>query len=530
MPLLEDTSAKLGLGLTISTTVLFGVAAVVYSFYGIDQSKVDTEYFLTARNSQPIHRLAWSFFAAAMGAWAMYGPAQFVADPAFGAGLVGLISYSFFAGFPLIMVAYMGGYIRKNVPNATSVTSFAYWRFGRAGELFVALLVLLNLSIALTAEYTSIGNLFSDFFGVPRYVPILVVGIVTMVYTATGGLYVSIITDQWQALFSLVIVAVSAVYLGVSFKDVTLPPLPAYLGPTETGYYSLLTLGISLISATFFSDAIWQRVWASSSERSLRIGAVIGSALVMLVVAFLGFGGMLAYWSGRAPSYEAGGNSALGFFYAFNDANGNTPPVIIIIMILFAAAMNESAVDSLQNAVTDTFVSMGSSFGLTIPTYAARLTVLIVNIPIFVVGLQGYDIIRLFLIGNMVTTCCFLPFAAGLIPALNGIVSGTSAILACIFSFFSVAVLGVITTGDFATGLEAYFYSFVYDWRAFVTGSVSSVVGLILFSCIELAVRSVLGWGPPTPPIMAADRERLAQSKPAAAAAAPSSATLVSNA
>ncbi|KAH6584680.1 hypothetical protein BASA61_007326 [Batrachochytrium salamandrivorans] len=470
MALLGAALTKVGLSVSIIVVILFGLAAVLYSFFGTDQSKVDTEYFLTARNTQPIHRIAWSFFAASMGAWVLYGPASFVGDPSFGTGYLGLISYSLFTGLPLIMLAFMGTYIRKNVPRATSIASFGRWRFGFLAEIFIMLIVMFNLGVALTAEYTAIGGIFNDFFGVPSWVPILVVGLVTMSYTATGGLYVSIVTDQWQAMVAILLFIITTIYLIVSFHGVTLPPMPAYLGATTVGAQSFVALGISLFSATFFSEAMWQRVWAAESDRSLRIGAIIGSFMSIIVVAVFSLGSLLAYWSGRATELD---NSNFGFFLAFRDSNG--------------------AISS-GNAH---HLSLGS-FGVKFPTIAARLLVILFNVPLMYVGTLNLSVIGVFLLGNMLTACTFLPLASGLIPALNRIVSQYSVILACLFAFFSVMVYGQITTGSVSEGLILY-WTTMYDMNAFLVSSISSVVWLAVFSSIETVVRRIYNWPIPHP-------------------------------
>ena len=59
--------------------------------------------------------------------------------------------------------------------------------------------MLLNMGIAMTAEYTAVGDLFELVIGTDRVPIVIIIGIVSMLYTAYGGLYVSIITDQWQA-------------------------------------------------------------------------------------------------------------------------------------------------------------------------------------------------------------------------------------------------------------------------------------------------------------------------------------------
>jgi Na+/pantothenate symporter len=60
------------------------------------------------------------------------------------------------------------------------------------------MLMLLNMGIAMTAEYTAVGDLFEIVIGTERVPIVVIIGVVSMLYTAYGGLYVSIVTDQWQ--------------------------------------------------------------------------------------------------------------------------------------------------------------------------------------------------------------------------------------------------------------------------------------------------------------------------------------------
>ncbi len=71
-------------------------------------------------------------------------------------------------------------------------------RYGRVFSIWVALLMLLNMGIAMTAEYTAVGDLFELVIGTERVPIVVIIGVVSMLYTAYGGLYVSIVTDQWQ--------------------------------------------------------------------------------------------------------------------------------------------------------------------------------------------------------------------------------------------------------------------------------------------------------------------------------------------
>ena len=58
---------------------------------------------------------------------------------------------------------------------------------------------------------------------------------------------------------------------------------------------------VSLFSATVFSEAMWQRAWAAESNRSLRLGACMGAAGIIIVVFVFGMMGWLASWAGLIP-------------------------------------------------------------------------------------------------------------------------------------------------------------------------------------------------------------------------------------
>ena len=67
-------------------------------------------------------------------------------------------------GFPVLMIAFLGGYVHSLVPNVLSFTDFVRRRFGPVVQIYVSLLMLFN------SEYhTSIPRLFpcSPFHALP---------------------------------------------------------------------------------------------------------------------------------------------------------------------------------------------------------------------------------------------------------------------------------------------------------------------------------------------------------------------------
>lgn len=65
-------------------------------------------------------------------------------------------------------------------------------------SLYFGALVLFNMGVAMTAEYTAVGDLYATVINSTRWPIVVIIGVVSMMYTAAGGLYVSIVTDQWQ--------------------------------------------------------------------------------------------------------------------------------------------------------------------------------------------------------------------------------------------------------------------------------------------------------------------------------------------
>jgi Na+/proline symporter len=463
--------------LVLSVVVLFGFAALGIYAVAVKRKWISesTEFFLTAKNSQPFYRIAWGLFCCSIGAGMIFSVPAFVVHPVFGGGSLGLAMYTLFVGLPLLLVACMGNYIRRRFPEAISIGSFARWRYGPVFQGWVTLHVLLNLSVSLMVEYTAIGALANDFLGIPRWVPIVVTGTITIIYTSLGGLFISIITDQIQAIFIFLLLGVVAIFVGVNFRIDTLGPLPDYLGVNYVGWSSIATLGIALISATVFSDAVWQRVWAAKDSKALYAGAACGAALNMTVTFLIGFGGFIAAWAGLVT--EENVNTA--FFELLKVGTGAervVPIGILAVLLLIAFVMNESAIDSFQIAIGDTLVSLFQSLGLDIDIKTARIILVLLNIPYAIVGLFNLNVIGLYLITNLLTTCVVVPLSLGMIEQLDTFITETSAMVGSACALIALIAYAIINNAvkygyvDGAIAWEGLVMTFymVYDWPPFL--------------------------------------------------------------
>ena len=75
-------------------------------------------------------------------------------------------------------------------------------------------------------------------------------------------------TVQVQAFASLAMVAVLFIFVAATFRAPLPKPLTSDLsGLNFYGYSSIADMPISLFSATVFSEAMWQRCWATVDKR-----------------------------------------------------------------------------------------------------------------------------------------------------------------------------------------------------------------------------------------------------------------------
>eukprot|EP00879_Flechtneria_rotunda_P007009 GHRR01007358.1.p1 GENE.GHRR01007358.1~~GHRR01007358.1.p1 ORF type:complete len:441 (+),score=103.29 GHRR01007358.1:396-1718(+) len=383
------------------------------------------------------------------------------------------------------------------MPHVLSCADFMGWRYGPIAKTIVFGICVFNMSIALLAEYTTIGAIFSDFVGNVSYGIIIVVGVLTLVYTAYGGLAVSIATDQVQGIASVILVILLAVYVAVTYRQPIPSPLPAEFGPNLSGYISIFTLTVSLMSSTFFSEAVWQRVWASSGRKALYGGGTIGCSAIILVVFLSGFGGWLAFVGGYA-TFESNPNTYL--MQILSNSSGHAAAVdswVGVIVVLLAIIMNEGAVDSLQNGLA---ASISGHYLKNLPLVWTRAAVLLLNVPLVIIGTQGFAVLDLFLVGNLLTSCAIIPLILGLILRLRGFFSETGFVLGV-----AGGILGVTGTGiginwipgdvstSFSAGANWGWFANSYDWRPFLAALLCSSVTTLMWCMAAWLVKRYTG-------------------------------------
>jgi Na+/proline symporter len=389
--------------------------------------------YLTARSSQHGSALGLSFLASGMGAWILFAP------PEVGAfvGPIAVAGYAIGAALPFVVLAWCGRGIRRHLPHGRSIAEFAGLRYGVGVRRWVALLAVAYMLVFLTAELTAIGAIAALLGGLPPAVAVIGVALATLIYTAWGGLRASLVTDRWQAWLLLALLLLIGGALLVRAPQLAFAQPPP-MAPAGSALAVALTLIIAVTAANLFHQGYWQRLWAARDERALDAGAALGAVATVLVVLLAGAFGMLAVMAGTDL-----GQPPLPFFALLADA----PAWLTLAVLVLAVALVASSVDTLLNGIAS--LAAGEHRGITLA--GARWLTVLLMVPVVVVALQGYSVLRLFLIADLLCATAVVPLLLGLWRRA----SAASAIAGCAAGLVGAVLPGWVAHGSFAAGVLA---------------------------------------------------------------------------
>lgn len=421
-----------------ATLAALGAALLLFAVLGLRASHAGTQLddYVTARNSQGASTLGLSFLASGMGAWILFAP------PEVGAfvGPIALGGYALGSALPFIVLALCGPAIRRHLPEGRSIGEFAASRFGTGVRRYVSLISVLYMACFLAAELTAIGGITALLSDVPGGVVVIAVAVITLIYTAWGGLRASLVTDRWQA---LLLIGLLAVVGGVALQRLPAMPADAALpgAPIGSALSVALTLVIAVTAANLFHQGYWQRVWAARNGAALGRGAVLGGVTTVVVVAVVGGLGILAAMSGIGL-----GEPPMPFFALLSEA----PGWLKLLALVLAVTLVASSVDTLQNGIASLAVGDGlSTRGLSLT--GARWLTLALMVPVVVIALQGVSVLRLFLIADLLCATAVVPVLLGLWSRM----STTAAVSGGVAGLVGAVLPGWVAQGSLQAGLLA---------------------------------------------------------------------------
>ena len=356
--------------------------------------------YLTANRNIGVFSLTTSLTASALGAWILFGPAS----AATWGGIGAVIGYSLGTAFPMLFLIYLGKKIRKDLPRGSSLIEFMRKKFEKSLFKLILLLTIFYMFIFLCAEVTAVAVLINYISGTELWVTALIVLISTLVYTLYGGLRASIFTDNIQMIVIGILLLISLIYIniftGSDFSiDFVKEKNPQLLSLSYVPSYTAgLTFFIAVAATNLFHQGNWQRVYAAKNFETLKKSLVMSFFIIVPVVFFTGFTGMVAF------SLDPTIRPDLGFFTLLLKEQTK---FISFFVIVLGLALTISTVDTLVNAISSLIVVDGNAtFNLDKKKSLnfSKYIILFLSLISFIIASKGFDILYLFLLADLF--CC----------------------------------------------------------------------------------------------------------------------------
>ena len=387
-----------------STSLILIIAiSLLFAFLGINHTKKfkGLNNYLTANRNIGVFSLTTSLTASALGAWILFGPAS----AATWGGIGAVIGYSLGTAFPLFFLIYLGKKIRNEFPKGSSLIEFMRRKFGKSLFKLILLMTIFYMFIFLCAEVTAISVLINYISGTEFWITALVVLSSTLIYTLYGGLKASIFTDNIQMIVIGVLLFISFIYItsftGSKFSfDFVLKKNPQLLSSHYIPNYTAgLTFFIAVAATNLFHQGNWQRVYAAKNYKSLKKSLIISFLIIIPIVFFMGFSGMVAF------SIDPSNRPDLGFFSLLLKEQ---TIFLSLFVIILGMALTISTVDTLINAISSLVILDGKAvFNLSKKTNYlnfSKYIILFLSFISFIIASKGFDILYLFLLADLF--CC----------------------------------------------------------------------------------------------------------------------------
>ncbi len=421
--------------IALGTAIVFVAAGVLY----VRRRAMSVEDYLVARNSAGGGLATATLVASVIGAWVLFSPGE----AGTWAGLVALVGYGIGQAAPLVAFVFVGPRMRTLMPDGHSLTEYVRHRYGKAMHLLILAVVVFYMFVFLSAELTGISTAFNLLAGTNLGLTALIVGLLTVAYTAYGGLRASVFTDgvQFVLILPLLIIAFAVALAALGgFGDAFGPvseERPELLSFTHRpGVEFGATLIIAILAANMFHQGFWQRVYTCADSTTLRRGFAAAGAIAIPVIILAGILGIWAVGKGLVTL----DNASAAAFVLVGDV---MPTWAVVAVLVLALALVMSSMDTLLNgiasAVTSDLAMMRDSMsGSTLLRYSRGFTVLLILPAIFIAS-QGYSVLYMFLIADMVCAAVMFPVFWGLysrrFDGRGAVISGVIGLIAGVLFF-----------------------------------------------------------------------------------------------
>lgn len=392
----------------LAFSAAFAIAGVLYA----RRERDDLENYIIARNSQGTFATIATLLASSLGAWILFSPPQ----AATWGGLGAVIGYALGAMSPRLVMIPLGQRMRELMPRGHTLTEFLIVRYGKPMYVLALAIMLFYMFIALTAEITAIAKMVTLIAPVPLWATAAIVMGFTLLYTSYGGLKASIFTDKVQmaVILPLLLVLVGLAWKAAGGAGPTLAHLrehaPRLLDLGDPmGIKAGLTFFVAILLTGLFHQGNWQRVYAAKDIPAMRRGFLLGGVLVVPFIFVIGLSG-LAF-----VALVPGGDSSIALFSLFMH---EAPAWFVIALIPLGLSLVMSSADTVISAVSSLIaVDVRRLLPETSTATLMRLSrwlIFLLAIPVMIVAAQGYSVLYLFLLADLLCSAAAIPVFLGL--------------------------------------------------------------------------------------------------------------------
>lgn len=401
------TTSATALAVTLITVAVFTLVGLLQA----SRHAISLEDYMVSRNRVGTGMALATIVASAMGAWILFSPPEVGAT----SGIAGIVGYCIGQATPAAMFAIMGSRVRFLMPRGHSLNEYVLHRFGNAMYLLTLGIIVFYMFVYLSAELTAIAKAVELMAGVPLWFTALLVITAVFIYTLVGGLEATIFTDgiQFAVIVPLLLLSFGIAVFALGGWGTAVAPVidtaPELLtlahGP---GIKFGATLVIAVIAAEMFNQANWQRVYACKTDTVVR-QAFLGSFLVILpILCVAGLLGILAM--------HFGFNDDRAFFSLVQALD--LPGWVSLTVLVLVLALVMSSLDTLLNGIASVFTTdllrlfpQMQSTGI---LRLSRVLTVAVGVPAILIAAQGYNVLYLFLLADLVCAGALFPVLFGL--------------------------------------------------------------------------------------------------------------------
>lgn len=397
----------------IATLVIACAAFLILGLaYAWRRRRQTVEDYTVSRNHAPANVGLATLVASMFGTWVLLSPGEAGAN----FGIISLVGYALgMAGIP-IMFMFVGPRIRQLMPNGHSITEYVRHRFGMLPFIAIFTVIIFVIGIFITAEMTAITAAVSILTGSPAWATAVAVGLVVIAYTAYGGLRVSIYTDRVQFWVLIPVLLLLVVVAAVLVGDAGVWNAAGQAGllslQSSGSYYFAIVLIIGIIASNAFHPGMWQRVYTVESRRALNRSLWGAAALAIPITFLMGMAGIAAVGNGSVAPFQYPQVAAA----LFTLAAAVFPLWMHFLLLVCALMLAMSTLDTLMNGLASGMAADLAGVGL--PTARlmtlARAVTVIVAIPAIIVASQGYSVLYVFLIADLLGAAIAVPMLAGM--------------------------------------------------------------------------------------------------------------------